>query len=87
MLRENLEYNKKIYDVCHKTKRYIFWSEIFSLIKVVVFVVPLVIAIIYAVPLLKEALATYNDLMEQLNKAGNLPSQMPENILNQLLRK
>ena len=87
LLHENLEYNKKIYEVCLKTKRYIFWSQIFGIVKVLVFVVPLVIAIIYAIPLLKEALATYNQLMTELNKAGNLPSQMPENILNQLLRK
>jgi hypothetical protein len=87
LLHENLEYNKKIFEVCVKTKRYIFWSEVFSIVKMLVFVVPLIIAVIYAIPLLQEALATYNQLMGELNKAGNLPSQMPENILNQLLRK
>jgi len=85
LLRENLEYNKKIYEVCAKTRRYILWSQIFGIIKLVVFIVPLILAVIYAVPILKEAFATYNQLMTELNKAGNLPSQMPENIIKSLL--
>jgi len=85
LLRENLEYNKKIFEIAKRTKRFILWSEIFSVIKVLVFVIPLVLAVIYAVPILREALATYNQLMESLNKAGTLPGQMPENILKSFL--
>ncbi len=66
----------KIYENTEKTRRYVFWGRIMSLIYLLLIVVPLILAFIYLPPLLKNTLAPYQEFL------GNDPRS--QGILNQL---
>ena len=63
LLEENLKYTKQIYASTEKTRRYIFWGQIFSFFKIVIIVVPLVLGYMFIQPYLKSALGTYTSLL------------------------
>ena len=54
LLEENLELTKKIQTQTTYIKRYVITAQVFSVLKVLLIVVPIVIGIIYIPPLLKE---------------------------------
>lgn len=58
--RELLE---NIYRVNLKTKKYLFLSQILSLIKIILIVIPTVFAIIYLPPVIQNILRAINELM------------------------
>ncbi len=70
LLAENLELSKKIYRLTVTIKRYIFWQQIFGIIKILFVIIPLIIAGIYLYPLLNNALSTYQELLEVNLPAG-----------------
>jgi len=63
LLEQNLEYNKAIYEISKKTKRYMLMAQIMGVIKILLIVVPIVLAIIYLPPLIKVYLQPYQELM------------------------
>ena len=64
LLEENLKYNKEIYEICKKTNRYIFWIRIWSIVRILLIVVPVILAIIYLPPLIKSYIAPYQELLK-----------------------
>ena len=54
----------KIYESTEKTRRYIMWGRILSLIKILVIVVPIILAVIYLPPYIKKAVAPYKELLQ-----------------------
>jgi len=63
LMRENAELTREIYNITKKTNRYILFAQIFTIVKVILIVGPIVIAIIYLPPLLREALGTYQNVL------------------------
>ena len=63
LLEQNLEYNKAIYQLAKKTKRYMLVAQIMGVIKILLIVIPVILAVIYLPPLLKTWLGPYQELL------------------------
>ena len=59
LLEDNLKLNRKFLKVTKKNKTYIFWTKIYSLLKLVVFVLIIIFAFI-SVPTVFKELMDYN---------------------------
>jgi len=73
LLEKNLEYNMAIYEMAKKTKRYILISQIMGVVRILVFAVPLILALIYLPPLIKNYMAPYQEL---LGNSGGIMDQL-----------
>jgi len=62
LLEENLRYARDTYRTTERIKRYIFWGQVFSLLKVIIVVVPLVLGFLYIQPYLRQVLTVYGSL-------------------------
>ncbi len=78
LLQENLEYNKAIYEMCRKTKRYILVMQILTWVQVLAIVVQLILAIIYLPSLLKGYLGQYQELLGGDGSSGSIIDQLKE---------
>jgi len=63
MLEKNLEYSQEIYKQTKYIKGYVFWAQIFGVLKILIIVVPIVIGIIYLPPLLNNLFDQYKDAL------------------------
>jgi len=66
LLKENTEYTKACYAVLEKLQRWVFWQKVFTILKIVLFVVPVVLGIIYLPPLLSKLFQPYLELFQSL---------------------
>jgi hypothetical protein len=83
LLRQNLEYTKEVHKMVISIKKYLFWSRIFAIVKIVIIVLPLVIAILFAVPYLSGLLKSYQDVLGTLNSLnGSAGSSLFDSLLN-----
>ncbi|HPA25861.1 MAG TPA: hypothetical protein PLK76_03835 [bacterium] len=81
----------KIYENTEKTRKYILWGRVMSLIYLILIVAPIILAIIYLPPMLSNVIQPYKEflgddpkttkLLEQINKLQNSGLD-----LNQLLK-
>jgi len=62
-LEENLRINKEILEICIKLKKFMYVAQVYSLIKTVLIVIPIIIAIILFVPIFKEAFPQLKELL------------------------
>lgn len=62
LLEKNIEYNKKILQSVEKTRKYINYLKIVNMIKLIVIIVPLILALIYVPPFLQDMIEIYKDL-------------------------
>ena len=77
MLNQNLSQEEmiaEIYKATKKIEKYLLWMKVMSILKILIIVIPTILAIIYLPPLLKQTLKPYQELL-------NLDSQS-KNILN-----
>ncbi len=74
LLEENLKLNREIYDTCVKVKKYMFASQIYSIVKIFFIVIPIVVAIIFLLPLFSQVSPYIKELMGPL-KSGNADIQ------------
>jgi len=86
LLRENLEYSRQILEVSIKTKKYLFWVKILNIIKTVLIALPIIFALIYLPPIIRDLLKDYNDIFDQVEaiKKGNVKDVNP-NVIQQIL--
>lgn len=56
LLEKNLELSHKIYKATEKTRRYIFWGEIISFVRLLIIAIPLVLAFIYLRPYIEQTM-------------------------------
>ncbi|MBU1038915.1 hypothetical protein KKC17_01620 [Patescibacteria group bacterium] len=70
LLEDNLRYAKDIYRDTERIKRYIFWGQVFSFIKILIVVIPLVWGFLYIQPYLKGAFDTYGSLFNLTANSG-----------------
>lgn len=70
LLKENLEYNKAIFELAKKTKRYMLMAQIMGILKILIIVVPLILALIYLPSLIKGYTSQFQDLMGEGDGGG-----------------
>jgi len=63
LVRENLELTKEIFELTKKTRKYILFGQIMNVVKIVLIMGPIIIAIIYLPPIIKEFFRTYSELL------------------------
>lgn len=63
LMEENLLLTQEIYKLAAKTKRYMLMGQIMGAIKLVLILGPLIVAILFLPPYLKQAFSTYNELL------------------------
>jgi hypothetical protein len=71
LLEKNLEMTQEVYNICQKVKSHMFWANIWSVFKIVVIIIPLIIGFLYLPPLLKNAFDQYNKLLNSTNSQTN----------------
>ncbi len=69
LLQKNLEYTKEMHKMLVKVKRFIFMQHIMNILKLILIIVPLVFAIFFAVPYLRETMKLYQNMMQEFNAA------------------
>lgn len=68
LLRENISYSKKIFENSQKTRKYIMTLQVINLIKLILILVPIVLALIYLPPLISSIVGDYKDLFLEIGK-------------------
>lgn len=63
LLAENLMLTREIYERTKKTQRYILFGQIFTIVKMILIVGPIILAILYLPQLVREAVGAYSDLL------------------------
>lgn len=84
LVKKNLEYTKEVHAMVIKIRKYIIWQQVLNVIKIVIILVPLILAIIYAVPIINKAISQYSQVMDELDKLSgvNSANQILDSILN-----
>jgi hypothetical protein len=85
LLQKNLEYSKQNHEMLIRVKRYMLIQQILSILKLVLILVPIIIAIFYAVPFLREAAGTYRQLIGDLEQVKDVGSGY-ENLFKEFLQ-
>jgi ferric iron reductase protein FhuF len=65
LLRANLERSEEILKISQEIKSYIKWQNIWSILRFVIIVIPIVLGFIYLPPLIKDAFQSYRSLLGQ----------------------
>jgi len=63
LLEKNLKMTEEIHAMVKSMKSYIFWQRIFSVLKLLLIIIPIVLALIYLPPFLEEIFAQYESLI------------------------
>ena len=63
LLQDNLKYSKVIYERIRKIEKAITWMKVFSILRIIIIVVPIVLAILYLPPLWKKTMQKYQGLL------------------------
>ena len=81
LLEQNLQLSKQIYQLAEKINRWIFWQQVWRVIKILIIVVPIILGIIYLPPILQKVFAPYQQV---LNFNSAKPSANVIELFNQL---
>lgn len=81
-LEEHKEILLKIYENTRKTRRYIMIGKIISIIYFILIVAPIIFAVIYLPPLLKNVAGPYQELLGQTESLKGVDVDKINNILN-----
>ncbi|MEK7158941.1 MAG: hypothetical protein AAB766_00360 [Patescibacteria group bacterium] len=76
LLLQNLTKMVALETEVKKIRHYQIWQQVFGVIKVVVIVVPVVLAVLYAMPLFKQALTAYQSLIGGVSSLQNKTGQV-----------
>ncbi len=83
-IEELLEENQRLLQVIlknsEKTRKYILWGRVVSTIYLIVVVAPIILAIIYLPPLIRQITQPYRELLSSTPEKGNTGSD----IINQI---
>jgi len=63
LLAENLALTREIYELTSKTRRYIYFAQVATVVKMVLIILPLVAAALLLPPYLKQAFSAYKELL------------------------
>ena len=73
LLKKNLELNEEMYKMIKSIKRYVITQRIFGILKLLIIVVPIILGLIYLPPLIKSAIAPYQELLGDSPWANLIP--------------
>lgn len=81
LLQENLKVSKAILKITEKTRRYIFWSQVASWFKLLLIIVPIILAVLYLPSLIESWQAQIQDILpfgsvQQFQGASDLLDQL-----------
>ena len=63
LLQANLESSAEVLKAVNSIKRYIRWQQVWSTLRFLLIVIPVVLGFIYLPPLIRDALQTYKGLL------------------------
>lgn len=72
LLEKNLEISEDMHKMIKKIGKYIFWQQVFNILKLLIIVVPIILGIIYLPPLLGDLISQYGEFFKNPMDAGNL---------------
>lgn len=72
LLEKNLELSEEMHKMLKKISKYIFWQQVFNILKLLIIVVPIILGIIYLPPLLGDLISQYSEFLKNPIDAGNL---------------
>lgn len=70
LLKKNLELTEEVYKMTKKIKGHMVLQKIFSLIYLLIIVVPIILGLIYLPPLLKNMVGPYMELLNEGSAGG-----------------
>ncbi|HUT22696.1 MAG TPA: hypothetical protein VMX18_04895 [Candidatus Bipolaricaulota bacterium] len=62
MVKQNTEYTRKALELAEKTQKYVLWIKIINLIKLLIILLPIILALIYLPSFLREFFEQYKEL-------------------------
>lgn len=71
LIEENLELTKEIHKMTKKVNRYMLWAQIFGFLKLLIIVIPIILAIMYLPPLLQGIFEQYKSILG-ISNGGDL---------------
>jgi len=72
ILEENQKLVKEIHGMTKKIKSYLFWSQVFGIMKILLILIPIAIGFIYLPPLLDSLIQQYQGILESANNPVNM---------------
>ena len=98
LLQENLEISKELQEMTKKINRWVVWQRFWSVLKILIIVIPIVIGVLYLPPLVHKMVEPYQQLLnfgkdssdqnlvDQIKSLINLDAnkQIPEQFIEQL---
>jgi hypothetical protein len=63
LLQENLALTKEVHQLTVKVKKYIIWAQIIGIVKVILILAPIIFAVIYLPPFLRQAFSGYTNTL------------------------
>lgn len=68
LLRQNLEYTKACFQTLKKVERYLLWQKVLGVCKILLIIIPIVIAFIYLPSFLEKAFKPYLELLRETQR-------------------
>ncbi|MFH1662088.1 MAG: hypothetical protein ABIA02_03260 [Candidatus Falkowbacteria bacterium] len=63
LMQQNLKLTQEIHGMVSAVKKHMLWQKIFSILKILIIVVPIVLGFMYLPGILKDVTAQYKDLL------------------------
>lgn len=78
LLKKNIELNEKIYKSCQKTEKYIFFIKAFNIFKFFIIFIPVILGILYLIPLLGGFIDIYKDFIVDIGEVTGILNTLKE---------
>lgn len=78
MVQKNLELTEKVLELTRKLDSHRKWQQFYGVLKVFIFVVPVVLSIMYLPSLLEKAFEPYNELLNMGGQKSIIPQNASE---------
>lgn len=72
LVKENIELTKNLQADIKKINRYIAWQRVFSVFKVLIIVIPVVLGIIYLPKIVSDLISPYQNVLKNLNSSSGI---------------
>lgn len=82
LLEENTKLLRDIQATTERTRRYIFMGEIFSIVKILLIVVPVILGFVYLKPYFQTVVGSYQELLGAPSSSTGI--LQPKDILDEL---
>lgn len=87
LVEENLKLTEEVYKMSKYIKRFVVFSQIASVLKILLFAIPIILGILYLPPLLEQVFSQYQELLGIPGKVNNLQSAPGAGDILNLLKK